>query len=765
MVLLALLFVATGAMAASPGNITLVSSSAAGTQGNNTSNFSAISPDGRYVAFMSAATDLVSPATSGNQVFRKDLSTGQVVLASANASGVQGNNGSSYPGLSYDGRYVTFSSSATNLVSPATTGGQVFRKDMSTGQIVLASSNSSGAQGNSTSVFSAMTADGRYVTFVSIATNLVSPATSGTQTFRKDMVTGQVVLVSASSAGVQGNGESDSSTQSDDGRYVSFESIATNLVTPATTGVQVFRKDLATGHVDLASSNAAGVEGNGNSQVTQTPVLRTISADGRYTSFDSFATNLVSPATTNQQVFRKQLSVNPTTWYFAEGTCRPGFEPYLTIQNPGPAAAAVTITYMKGDSTTKTQALSVPAHARSTVAVKSVLGEGNDPAHDFSSKVQCTNGQSIIAERPMYFNYKPGVLNWNGGSDVMGALAPAPVFYFAEGTCRPGFDPYLTIQNPGAAAAAVTITYMKGDGTTKDQAVTVPANTRSTVVVKSTLGEANDAAHDFSCTVACTNGQRIVAERPMYFNYKPGALNWNGGSDVVGALDPAPVFYFAEGTCRPGFDPYITIQNPGAVAAAVKITYMKGDGTTQIQALTVPANTRSTVIVKNALGEGNDAAHDFSSKVECTNKQSIIAERPMYFNYKPGVLNWNGGSDVVGALDPAAAFYFAEGTARPGFEPYLTIQNPGAAAAAVTITYMKGDGSTLAQNVTVAAHSRSTVTVKQTLGEGNTAAFDFSSKVACTNGQQIIVERPMYFNYAPGVLNWNGGSDVVGYTP
>jgi hypothetical protein len=251
----------------------------------------------------------------------------------------------------------------------------------------------------------------------------------------------------------------------------------------------------------------------------------------------------------------------------------------------------------------------------------------------------------------------------------------------------------------------------------------------------------------------------------MYFNYKPGVLNCNGGSDVMGALAPAPVFYFAEGTCRPGFDPYITIQNPGAVAAAVKITYMKGDGTTQIQALTVPANTRSTVIVKNALGEGNDAAHDFSSKVECTNKQSIIAERPMYFNYKPGVLNWNGGSDVVGALDPAAAFYFAEGTARPGFEPYLTIQNPGAAAAAVTITYMKGDGSTLAQNVTVAAHSRSTVTVKQTLGEGNTAAFDFSSKVACTNGQQIIVERPMYFNYAPGVLNWNGGSDVVGYTP
>jgi len=64
----------------------------------------------------------------------------------------------------------------------------------------------------------------------------------------------------------------------------------------------------------------------------------------------------------------------------------------------------------------------VAAHARSTVTVKQVLGEGNDAAHDFSCKVACTNGQSIIAERPMYFNYKPGVLNWTGGTDVVGLV-------------------------------------------------------------------------------------------------------------------------------------------------------------------------------------------------------------------------------------------------------------------------------------------------------------------------------------------------------
>ena len=114
------------------------------------------------------------------------------------------------------------------------------------------------------------------------------------------------------------------------------------------------------------------------------------------------------------------------------------------------------------------------------------------------------------------------------------SLQPQPTaeaFYFAEGTCRPGFDPYLCIQNPGTSDASVTITYMKGDGTTDTQDITVGKNSRSTVVVKNKLGEADDAAHDFSCKVESTNGQAIIAERPMYFNYK-GA--WTGGHDVMG---------------------------------------------------------------------------------------------------------------------------------------------------------------------------------------------------------------------------------------
>ncbi len=427
-----------------------------------------------------------------------------------------------------------------------------------------------------------------------------------------------------------------------------------------------------------------------------------------------------------------------TTFYFAEGTCRPDFDSYFCIQNPGNAAANVTLTYMKDNGTTAADQVTVPPNSRSTVSPRTKLGTGDDAAHDFSTKVTCTNNQQIIVERPMYFNYH-GV--WTGGHDVVGATSSSTTFYFAEGTCRPDFDSYFCIQNPGNAAANVTLTYMKDNGTTAADQVTVPPNSRSTVSPRTKLGTGDDAAHDFSTKVTCTNNQQIIVERPMYFNYH-GV--WTGGHDVVGATSSSTTFYFAEGTCRPDFDSYFCIQNPGNAAANVTLTYMKDNGTTAADQVTVPPNSRSTVSPRTKLGTGDDAAHDFSTKVTCTNNQQIIVERPMYFNYH-GV--WTGGHDVVGATSSSTTFYFAEGTCRPDFDSYFCIQNPGNAAANVTLTYMKDNGTTAADQVTVPPNSRSTVSPRTKLGTGDDAAHDFSTKVTCTNNQQIIVERPMYFNY------------------
>jgi hypothetical protein len=465
------------------------------------------------------------------------------------------------------------------------------------------------------------------------------------------------------------------------------------------------------------------------------------------------------------------LEAQSTDFYFAEGTCRPTFDPYLCIQNPDETTDAVLrVTLMLGDGGTRTLDYTVPRSSRSTIAVKSVLGSGDDAAHDFSAKVECTNSVPIIAERPMYFRYLSSTgVDITGGSDVVGALQPRPRFYFAEGTCRPNFDPYICIQNPGATNALVTVLYMLGDGSTVRQDLTVRAHSRQTVIVKNMLGSGDDAAHDFSAIVQTTNGTNIVAERPMYFAYNSSqGIQVTGGHDVVGAATPARSFYFAEGTCRPNFDPYICIQNPGADAAQVRITYMLGNGVTREQALDVPGNSRQTVVVKSVLGSADDAAHDFSAKVESVSGGPIIAERPMYFNYSSSRgVPITGGHDVVGALYPAGAYYFAEGTCRPDFDPYLCIQNPGDAGVNVVITYMLGNGGLDQQTIPVDANSRFTVMVKDKLGSGDDAAHDFSAKVrTLSEDDDIIVERPMYFNYYSSLrTRLTGGHDVVGYSP
>jgi hypothetical protein len=143
----------------------------------------------------------------------------------------------------------------------------------------------------------------------------------------------------------------------------------------------------------------------------------------------------------------------------------------------------------------------------------------------------------------------------------------------------------------------------------------------------------------------------------MYFNYR----GWTGGHNVMGIPAPSAAYNFAEGSCRPSVDSYLCIQNPGDADAAVQITYRKGDRTTYVQpTFTVKAKSRKTIAVLEALYNGqvaNDVAHDFSAEVKCTNGQSIICERPMYFDYQ----GWTGGHNVMGAGASATEWYFAEG--------------------------------------------------------------------------------------------------------
>jgi Tol biopolymer transport system component/Ca2+-binding RTX toxin-like protein len=272
------------------GAITRVSTDARSDQGNGDSSEPSISADGRYVAFTSFADNLVPGDTNGTlDVFVKDLLTGAITLA--NAGGDQGNSYSFQPSISADGRYVAFTKYTYSLVPGDTNGTfDVFVKDLQTGAITLASSDAGGDQGNSYSWEPSISADGRYVAFHSEASDLVPGDTNGVpDVFVKDLQTGAITLASSDAGGDQGNNQSDTASISADGRYVTFTSLADNLVPGDTNGVpDVFVKDLQTGAITLVSSDAGGDQGNSYSY---TP---SISADGRYVAFFSYASDLVT---------------------------------------------------------------------------------------------------------------------------------------------------------------------------------------------------------------------------------------------------------------------------------------------------------------------------------------------------------------------------------------------------------------------------------------------------------------------------------------
>jgi len=210
-----------------------VSVSSSGKQANNESNYPSISSDGQIVAFHSNASNLVAGDTNGTwDVFVHDRTTGRTERVSVDSSGAEGNDYSFYPAISAGGLFVAYYSAASNLVSGDTNwAGDVFVHDRLTGTTERVSVDSSGAEGNLYSQLPSISADGQVVAFYSHATNLVSGDTNGrADTFVHDRLTRITERVSVDSSGVQGNDGSWDPSISADGRIVAFNSDASNLV-------------------------------------------------------------------------------------------------------------------------------------------------------------------------------------------------------------------------------------------------------------------------------------------------------------------------------------------------------------------------------------------------------------------------------------------------------------------------------------------------------------------------------------------------------
>jgi Tol biopolymer transport system component len=267
-------------------------------------DFTSLSGDGRYVAYDSMSSNLVSNDTNGvYDVFVRERATGATVRVSVDSAGNEGDSTSFEPSLSYDGRYVAFVSFADNLVANDTNGTfDVFVHDRDpdgngifdegNGVTTRVSVDSNGVEADDLSGYGssiAISGDGMKVVFASGATNLDPSQLHAGGIFLHDLSTGATVLVDVSSAGVQGNGASGSPRISRDGTHATFSSASSDLVAGDLNGKDdIFVRDLVAGTTTRVSINTAGNGGNGDSRF---PV---ISADGSVIAFGSSASNLVS---------------------------------------------------------------------------------------------------------------------------------------------------------------------------------------------------------------------------------------------------------------------------------------------------------------------------------------------------------------------------------------------------------------------------------------------------------------------------------------
>ena len=318
---------ATAATSAGTAPTTRVSVSTAGEQGNHDSFAAGISANGRFVVVNSLATNLVRGDTNDRyDVFVRDTATGATTRVSVSSSGAQAAQGkdafggSLSGGISADGRYVVFQSDASNLVSGDTNHVEdVFVHDRKTGRTTRLSVDSHGHQANGGSWFPAISADGRYVAFQSLASNLVRGDTNRlSDVFVRDLATGRTTRVSVDSHAAQARCradycESTSPVLSAHGRYVAFQSSATNLVPHDTNRLgDVFLHDRRTGKTIRVSVRSDGKQAGGDRTNTGSNAPA-ISADGRFVAFHSLDTNLV-PADTNRtaDVFVRDLKLHRT---------------------------------------------------------------------------------------------------------------------------------------------------------------------------------------------------------------------------------------------------------------------------------------------------------------------------------------------------------------------------------------------------------------------------------------------------------------------
>jgi kumamolisin len=328
-------------------------------------------------------------------------------------------------------------------------------------------------------------------------------------------------------------------------------------------------------------------------------------------------------------------------YYFADVESQRNYSSFITILNPpGGATANVTVTYIAGGAQLATKTIVVAPGQRGTTTPGAV-----------GINQQCAmyvhSDQPVVVERPMYFTTSRSNISGpvTGAATVVGAQAPGTDWLFAEGYTGPNFHEYLVLANfDSTVTANATINLEYSNGAVNPSVIQVPP--LSQVFFDVNVASAGFAQSTTELSTEVTSDAPIVVQRQEYFRFN-GSIP--GGTDDIGEPGPAKVVYsFAEGYTASGFTEFLTLQNPNTTSETVAVTLYMANSITSQQVVTVGPQTRVTLNINSIavpIAQANPKAGYEVSLAVWSVSGSLVAERPMYFNYHNQA--W-GGTDVVG---------------------------------------------------------------------------------------------------------------------
>ena len=311
--------------------------------------------------------------------------------------------------------------------------------------------------------------------------------------------------------------------------------------------------------------------------------------------------------------------------------------------------------------------------------------------------------------------------NGNTASDILTVTVDDLIYTLAEGATGSFFDTDILIANPTATQAPVTINYLKGDGTTVTQTLTVAPTSRTTILVD---GDHRPRRRR-TCrpTIISTDAVPLVVERTMRWD-----ATGYGAHTEKATGGPALTWLFAEGS-QGFFQTFVLLANPNATANKATVTFLREGGATPVtEVFDLAPTSRKTIFAGDI-----PALRDQSFGIQVVFDAPGVAERAMYF----GQRTFEAGHESAGVNAPATEWFLAEGATGTFFTTFLLVANPGDIDATVTYTYLPASGLPIIKTRTVAARSRWT---------GNIATEDVSLANAAvatriTSTQPVIAER------------------------